>query len=119
MGLSEIQTHENIQIGKLGHRCSVTGLSVGIKHTMFVFPQPVKYNPVPDLRGKTLTLLSLLPLASSHAHFLSPHLPEGRPFLLLLHVGVVARVLRVVAGVTVGVEDVGCAEFVQRSKSNT
>lgn len=66
-----------------------------------------------------LGLLFLHPLASSHEHLLSSHLPEGRPFLLLLHIRVVARVLRVVARVTVGVEDVGCAEFVQRSESNT
>lgn len=50
---------------------------------------------------------------------LSPHLSEGRPLLLLLHVGVVAGVMRVITGVTVSVEDIGCAEFVQRSESNT
>lgn len=43
------------------------------------------------------------------------HLSERRPFVFLLQVGVV----RVIAGVTVGVEDVGCAKFVQRSESDT
>lgn len=52
-------------------------------------------------------------------HLFSSHLPKGWPFLLLLHVGVVARILGIVARVTVGVEDVGRAEFVQRGKSDT
>lgn len=51
---------------------------------------------------------------------IASHLPERRPFfLLLLHIGVVAGVLRVIARVAVGVEDVGCAEFVQRSEGDT
>lgn len=52
-------------------------------------------------------------------HLPTPHLSEGRPFLFLLHVGIVAGVLRLVAGVTVGVEHVGRAEFVERRKSNS
>lgn len=115
---SENQTHESIQMGKLGHRWSITGLSVCIKHTLFIFPQPVKHKPEPELRDETSALLSLLPWAFFHAHLLTSHLFEGRPFLLLLHIRVIAWVLRVVTWVTVGVEDIGCAKFVNWSKGN-
>lgn len=52
-------------------------------------------------------------------HLFISHLPKGWPFLFLLHVRVVARILGIVTRVTVSVEDVGRAEFVQRGKSDT
>lgn len=55
---------------------------------------------------------------SSYAHPLGSHLPEGGPFFLLLHVGVVARVLGVVTGIAVRVKNIGRAQFVDGSQSN-
>lgn len=54
-----------------------------------------------------------------HFLLLRSHLSERRPFLFLLHVRIIIWVGRVVAGVTVGMEHISCAEFVERSKSNT
>lgn len=50
---------------------------------------------------------------------LRSHLSERRPFLFLLHVRIIIWVGRVLTGVTVGMEHISCAEFVERSKSNT
>lgn len=50
---------------------------------------------------------------------LRTRLSERRPLLFLLHVRIIIWVGRVVAGVTVGMEYISCAEFVDRSKGNT
>lgn len=50
---------------------------------------------------------------------LRSHLSERRPLLFLLHVGIIVWVRMVLAGVAVGVEYISCAEFVERSESNT
>lgn len=55
---------------------------------------------------------------SIHSLLLGSHLPERRPLLFLLHVGIIIGVGRVIAGVTVSMEYISCAEFVERSKGN-
>lgn len=50
---------------------------------------------------------------------LRSHLSERRPFLFLLHIRIITCVGRFIAGVTVGMEHISCAEFIDRSKSNT
>lgn len=96
--LSEVQTDENHLTRKRGHRCCLRTASVCERN------RPAEWTP-------TVSKTCDLSLKGSY-------LPERRPLLLLLQVGVV-RVVGVVAGVTVGVEDVSCAEFVQRSEGNT
>lgn len=71
--------------------------------------------------SSTETIMSRCIIAaypSSYAHPLGSHLPEGGPFFLRLHVGVVARVLGVVAGIAVRVKNIGRAQFVDGSQSN-